>query len=78
MQKLFTIASEAIKASPSVLNYFSFVTITTLGYGDIAPVSVQARHLAVFEAFVGQMYVAILIARLVAIHTAQVPANKEN
>ena len=74
----FTIASEAIKATPSILAYFSFVTITTLGYGDISPVSAQARQLAVLEAFVGQMYVAILIARLVAIHTAQASAKKEN
>jgi hypothetical protein len=74
----FTIAHEAIKASPEILSYFSFVTITTLGYGDISPVSEQARNLAVFEAFVGQMYVAILVARLVAIHTAQASAKKEN
>ena len=74
----FTIAGEVIKASPAILNYFSFVTITTLGYGDISPVSAQARQLAVLEAFVGQMYVAILIARLVAIHTAQASAKKEN
>ena len=74
----FTIAHEAIKASPSILSYFSFVTITTLGYGDISPVSDQARNLAVFEAFIGQMYVAVLIARLVAIHTAQVAAKKKN
>lgn len=74
----FTIAHEAIKASPQILNYFSFVTITTLGYGDISPVSPQARNMAVLEAFVGQMYVAILIARLVAIHTTQVSEKKEN
>jgi hypothetical protein len=74
----FTIAHEAIKASPSILSYFSFVTITTLGYGDISPVSVPARHLAVCEAFIGQMYVAILIARLIAIHTTQVSEKKEN
>jgi len=74
----FTIAHEAIKASPPILTYFSFVTITTLGYGDISPVSIQARNLAVLEAFIGQMYVAVLIARLVAIHTAQVSAKKEN
>ena len=72
----FTVAHEAIKASPAILGYFSFVTITTLGYGDISPVSEQARNLAVFEAFVGQMYVAVLIARLVAIHTAQASAKK--
>jgi len=71
----FTIPHEAIMADPPILRYFSFVTITTLGYGDIAPVSSQARMIAVVEAFVGQMYVAILIARLVAIHTSQ-PSEK--
>ena len=72
----FTTAHEAIMATPEILNYFSFVTITTLGYGDISPVSDQARNLAVFEAFIGQMYVAVLIARLVAIHTAQASEKK--
>lgn len=46
--------------------YFSFVTITTLGYGDVTPASVAAGMIASTEAVVGQLYVAILIARLVA------------
>ena len=58
-------------ADTSIFRYFSFVTITTLGYGDISPVTSQARNLTVLEAFAGQMYLAILIARLVAIHTSQ-------
>ena len=48
--------------------YFSFVTITTLGYGDISPVADNARMLASGEAVLGQLYVAILLARLVAVH----------
>ncbi len=51
----------------SNLIYYSFVTLATLGYGDIAPVSPPARMLAVIEAIAGQFYVAILIARLVSI-----------
>jgi len=47
--------------------YYSFVTLTTVGYGDITPVSPGARSLAVSEALTGQMYVAILISRLVAL-----------
>ena len=39
--------------------YFSFVTLTTTGYGDILPVSHQARSFAVFEAVTGQLYIAI-------------------
>jgi len=46
--------------------YFSFVTIATLGYGDIAPVHPIARSLATAEAITGQLYLAILIARLVS------------
>jgi hypothetical protein len=49
------------------LIYYSFVTLATLGYGDIAPASPPARALAMFEAIAGQFYVAILIARLVSI-----------
>ena len=46
--------------------YFSFVTLTTLGYGDITPVHPLARSLAIGEALFGQLYPAILIARLVS------------
>ncbi len=72
----FTVGHEAIFSDAGVLRYFSFVTITTLGYGDISPVSLQARNLAVFEAFVGQMYLAVLIARLVGVHAAQEQGRK--
>lgn len=48
--------------------YFSFVTLGTLGYGDIIPVSGPARSLAVAEAMIGQMYIAVVVARLVALH----------
>ena len=53
------------------LFYFSFTTLTTLGYGDVTPVSDLARTLANFEALVGVMYPAIYIARVVGIYTAQ-------
>ena len=46
--------------------YFSFVTMTTLGYGDIAPVSAIARALAYMQAIFGQFYIAILVAGLVS------------
>ena len=57
--------------SKKSLYFFSFVTLTTLGYGDITPVSAPARSLAMLEAIVGQMYIAVLIARLVGIHISQ-------
>jgi voltage-gated potassium channel len=50
--------------------YFSFVTLTTLGYGDISPISPIARTLAWLEAFAGQVYIAITIARLVSMYIA--------
>ena len=49
----------------SLFVYFSFVTLGTLGYGDITPVSVSARTLAWLEAVLGQLYLAVLIAGLV-------------
>jgi hypothetical protein len=46
--------------------YFSFVTLTTLGYGDITPESASARTLAFMQAVVGQFYIAVLVAGLVS------------
>ena len=49
--------------------YFSFITLSTVGYGDITPVSKVARMLAALEAMTGLLYVAVLIARLVALYS---------
>jgi Ion channel len=54
-----------------VLVYYSLATLTTLGYGDIVPATPLARALAAPEAVAGQLYIAILIAQLVAVHTSQ-------
>ncbi len=51
--------------------YFSFVTLTTLGYGDIQPVNPIARLCAGAQALVGQLYLTILVARLVGLHISQ-------
>ena len=51
--------------------YYSFVCLTTTGFGDISPVSEGARSLSVMEAVFGQLYMAILIARLVSLEVAQ-------
>jgi voltage-gated potassium channel Kch len=48
--------------------YFSVITLTTTGYGDIIAVNPVARTLVMMEAFIGQLYPAILIARLVTLH----------
>ncbi len=50
------------------LNYFSFVTLTTVGYGDLTAVHPMARSLVMFEALIGQLYPAILLARLVTLY----------
>lgn len=51
--------------------YYSFVTLTTTGYGDILPLSQAARILAMLEAVFGTLYIAILISRLVSLELAQ-------
>ncbi len=53
--------------------YFSFVTLSTVGYGDITPVSKVARMLAATEAMTGLLYVAVLIARLVGLYSTPKP-----
>jgi amino acid transporter len=54
-----------------VLIYFSLTTLATVGYGDITPVTLQARYAAVAEGIAGQFYLAILVARLVGIQMSQ-------
>jgi len=64
---------------PSVLDwaYFSFITLTTVGYGDITPVRPIARTLAMGEALTGQLYLAVLIARLVAMEVVSWQAKTD-
>ena len=52
------------------LTYFSFVTLTTLGYGDITPVHPTARMFVIIEALIGQLFPATLLARLVSLETS--------
>jgi len=56
--------------------YFSFITLCTVGYGDITPVSRGAKMVAVLEAVTGLFYIAMLISRLVSIHSANPPGSK--
>jgi hypothetical protein len=51
--------------------YFSFVTMTTLGYGDITPVTDNAQTLAWLEALIGQLYLAVMVAGFVATHISE-------
>ena len=63
------IAGPGIEPGAGIMSfvYFSFITLTTVGYGDVTPVHVVARSLAILEALTGQLYPAILIARLVSL-----------
>jgi hypothetical protein len=68
----FVYAGEPL-ASIGVESYmsFSFITITTLGYGNVIPVGERAAALAYSEAIFGQLYLTILVARLIGVHLAQ-------
>ncbi len=64
---LFEDATNPQQAIGAALHYFSFVTLTTLGYGDVQPVAPLARSFAMIEALIGQIYLVTLIARLVSV-----------
>jgi hypothetical protein len=64
----------AVEFDPSMLMafvYFSFVTMTTLGYGDITATTEISQALVIIETLMGQLYLAILIARLVSLHAGR-------
>jgi len=82
---LYTLAADALpEAFASTdggfpdMAYFSFVTLTTLGYGDILPLAKQVRSLAIVEAVCGVLYLALLVARLIGLHIAaeELPNSK--
>jgi hypothetical protein len=52
-------------------DYYSYVVLTTLGFGDVTPVGALAQRVTVLEALIGQMFLAILIGRLVALYSRQ-------
>lgn len=66
----FSLAHEAGPATQALLRYFSIVTITTVGYGDITPATAAARAFANLEAIVGQLYLVIQVAWLVGMHVS--------
>jgi uncharacterized membrane protein len=51
--------------------YFSFITLMTVGYGDMYPASPVARSMAIVEAMIGVIFVAVLISRLVGLHSGR-------
>jgi len=66
----FNFPAEARGSAPALLKYFSLVTITTVGYGDITPASPAARAFANLESVVGQLYLVIQVAWLVGMHVS--------
>jgi hypothetical protein len=60
------------------LLYFSLVSLTTVGYGDIVPVSGLARPVVVFEGVFGTLYLAVMIARLVGLHIVAGMQGEDN
>ncbi len=77
---IFLISPEAFYTNPSTnfgeppiseMLYFSFVCLTTMGFGDIIPVSPLARSLVSLEGLLGQLYPAVLLARLVTLYNHQ-------
>ena len=58
--------------------YYSFVTLTTLGYGDITPVTKLARALCILEAVMGQLYLVVQVAWLVGVHVSQSMLKKSD
>lgn len=67
----------AVLAGFPHLIYYSFTTLTTLGFGDIVPKSPLARALTTIEAVMGQLYLALLVARLVGLHNVRLAATQE-
>jgi len=63
---LKTIGGPGDMTKAAQLMYFSLISLTTVGYGDITPASPQASMLAALEGVIGQLYIAIILARLVA------------
>ena len=63
--------SENANTELSYFTYYSYVTLTTLGFGDITPITSQARSLSVLEAIAGPIYLAVLVARLVGMSISQ-------
>lgn len=66
-------ASNGAEINWQRLNYFSQVTISTLGYGDIVPVTSTTQSLTTLEASIGTLYIAILIGRFVSLYQHEAP-----
>jgi len=75
-----TLSGEGVQSNFSLplAIYYSFVTLTTLGYGDIVPRSEAARGLAIMEAVTGQLYLAVMIAWLLSLYVSGTSKGKHH
>ena len=67
----FAVAHAKLEGAENIYLYFSLVTITTLGYGDITPIGSQALSLAVLEAITGQIYLVVVVAWFVGLYVSR-------
>ncbi|MGR8919246.1 MAG: potassium channel family protein [Gammaproteobacteria bacterium] len=70
-------ALPAIGVDLQAFFYFSFTCLTTLGFGDLVPATAPARVFAYLEAVLGQVYLTVLVARLVGLHLSHAHANPD-
>lgn len=67
----FAVAHDKLNDAANIFVYFSLVTITTLGYGDITPIGSQAVALSVLEAITGQIYLVVVVAWFVGLYVSR-------
>lgn len=79
---VLTVTGETISAKPAahihnypLLMYYSFVTLCSLGYGDVVPVKAAARMVATTEAITGHFYMAVFVARMISLHLVHARAS---
>jgi len=74
----FNVLQSWVEDPRLVYLYFSYVTLTTLGYGDISPLTAPAYSFSILEAIIGQIYLTVLIARLVGMHITNPNGGSHN
>lgn len=73
----FDLGGLEVEKMRQTFSYYSYVTLTTLGYGDITPLTSRAAALSVSEALVGQLYLTVLVARIIGLHISQSLQKKD-
>jgi hypothetical protein len=76
-QHTFSVRGTASTLNLTDLLYFSFSTLTTIGFGDIVPVTRPGQVAAIVEGIIGQLFLAILIAKLVGVYPPPTPAQPQ-